>query len=267
MILFPPAKINLGLQITGKRPDGYHELDSVLLPIPWCDVLEILPADSFSFRVTGIPVEGDTSQNLVVKAYELMRKKFDLPPVYIHLRKEIPMGAGLGGGSSDATSTLLGLNTLFELGHSVNELETLSAQLGSDCPFFVTPEPKHVTGRGEYLSPVELELNGKFIKVIFPQLHISTRDAFAGVTPYERELSTAKLIHEPLATWQENLHNDFETSLFPRFPLLKKIKQQLISEGAQYASLTGSGSALFGIFHTKPSTYSDFGTTRVMQLD
>jgi 4-diphosphocytidyl-2-C-methyl-D-erythritol kinase len=266
MILFPPAKINLGLHILGKRPDGYHALDSILLPIPWYDVLEILPADSFSFRVSGLPVEGDTSQNLVVKAYELMREKFDLPPVYIHLRKEIPMGAGLGGGSSDATSTLLGLNTLFELGLAVSELEELAVQLGSDCPFFVTPEPKHITGRGEYLSPVDVELKEKYIKVIFPQIHISTRDAFAGVTPHVRELSTAQLIREPLATWQENLRNDFETSLFPRFPLLEKIKQQLISEGAQYASLTGSGSALFGIFHTKPTSFSDFNTTRVMKL-
>jgi 4-diphosphocytidyl-2-C-methyl-D-erythritol kinase len=266
MILFPPAKINLGLHVLGKRPDGYHALDSVLLPIPWYDVLEILPADTFSFRVSGLPVEGDTSQNLVVKAYELMREKFELPPVYIHLRKEIPMGAGLGGGSSDATSTLLGLNTLFELGLAVSELEALAAQLGSDCPFFVTPEPKHITGRGEYLSPVDVELKEKYIKVVFPQIHISTHDAFQGVTPYERELTTAQLIREPLATWQENLRNDFETSLFPRFPLLEKIKQQLISEGAQYASLTGSGSALYGIFHTKPTSFSDFGTTRVMKL-
>lgn len=266
MILFPPAKINLGLHILGKRPDGYHALDSILLPIPWHDVLEILPEDTFSFRATGLPVEGDSSQNLVVKAYELMRENFDLPPVYIHLRKEIPMGAGLGGGSSDATSTLMGLNTLFALGLTVHELESLAALLGSDCPFFVTPEPKHVTGRGEHLSPVDTELKGKYLKVIFPQIHISTRDAFAGATPYERELSTAQLIREPFTTWQENLCNDFETTLFPRFPLLKKIKQQLISEGAQYASLTGSGSALYGIFNNKPTSSSDFGTTRVMKL-
>jgi 4-diphosphocytidyl-2-C-methyl-D-erythritol kinase len=267
MILFPPAKINLGLKVLFKREDGYHELDTCMVPIPLFDVLEILPADEFSFQQTGITIPGNFADNLCVKAYHMMVENYSITPVYIHLRKENPMGAGLGGGSSDAAYVIKGINALFELNCSIEKMEELAATLGSDCPFFVTPEPKHVTGRGEYLSPVHLELKGKFIKVIFPQLHISTRDAFAGVTPHERELSTAQLIHEPLATWQKKLYNDFETSLFPRFPLLEKIKQQLIYEGAQYASLTGSGSALYGIFHTKPSSSSDFGISRVMQLD
>jgi 4-diphosphocytidyl-2-C-methyl-D-erythritol kinase len=258
MILFPPAKINLGLKILFKRPDGYHEIDSVMVPIPMFDVLELLPSDNFEFRQTGLTIDGDQSDNLCVRAYHLLKEKYGLPSVYIHLRKEIPMGAGLGGGSADAAFVLKGLNELFNLNCTVEELEALAGQLGSDCPFFIKNVPQVAKARGEILSSCEVNLKGYFLKIVNPGIHVGTKEAYAGVIFCEDVESVKEIVEGPMNRWKDQLVNDFEKSVFAIHPVLGKIKQQLYDEGAVYAAMSGSGSTLYGIFQTKPrNTFSD----------
>lgn len=258
MILFPPAKINLGLNVLRKREDGYHDLDTCMVPIPLCDVLEILPADTFQYLQTGLNIPGAANDNLCVKAYDLVKAHYSLPPVYMHLRKEIPMGAGLGGGSSDAAYVLTGLNALFELNISINQLEGFAAQLGSDCPFFVKNEAQIAHGRGEILSTCALDLKGMYLKIINPGIHIGTKEAYAGVVPNAEGSSVSSIIEQPIAAWKDQLKNDFEVSVFATHPILREIKEKLYEEGAVYAAMSGSGSTMFGIFNTKPTfTFQD----------
>lgn len=257
MILFPPAKINLGLNILYKRPDGYHEIDSVMIPIPLFDVLELLPSDKFEFRQTGLTINGDQSENLCVKAYQLLKDEFDLPPAYIHLRKEIPMGAGLGGGSADAAFVLRGLNELFHLNCSLKKLEALASQLGSDCPFFIRNSAQVAKGRGEVLSPCAINLKGYYLKIVNPGIHIGTKEAYAGVIFSESTIPVKEIVEGPIHLWKDQLKNDFEKSVFNVHPVLGEIKEQLFAEGAVYASMSGSGSTLYAIYKTKPeATFS-----------
>ena len=248
MILFPPAKINLGLRILRKRADGYHDLETVLLPVPWRDALEVIRSDTFSFQTSGLPIPGQAESNLCVKAYRLLQSDFNLPPVAVHLHKIIPMGAGLGGGSSDAASMLMLLNDLFELALSPSELEAYAAQLGSDCPFFINPRPRLATGTGTTLEALPLDLSSKHLVIVYPNVSVTTAAAYARVVPRQPDSDLRELLTQPLAAWKDRVVNDFEDSVFQHHPTLADIKEQLYHTGATYASLSGSGSALYGLF-------------------
>jgi 4-diphosphocytidyl-2-C-methyl-D-erythritol kinase len=251
MILFPPAKINLGLSILNKREDGYHNLETLMFQIPLCDILEIVKSSEFSFKSSGLEISGDVNSNLCFKAYQLIKEEFNIGKVSIHLHKNIPMGAGMGGGSSDGTYTLLLLNDLFDLKISKDKLRELALKLGSDCPLFVDNLPQFAEGRGEILSPFELNLKGKYIYLINIGIHVSTKDAFSGLNLLKNNNNKSKIkeiLLSPLNYWKSNLKNDFEDSVFIIHPILREIKSQLYENGAIYASMTGSGSTIFAIF-------------------
>lgn len=249
MIQFPNCKINLGLSILAKRADGYHELETVFYPIAVSDALEILPSDKLTLSQTGIAVPGDPDQNLCLKAYHLLKKDFpSLPSVQMHLHKNIPMGAGLGGGSSDGTSALLILNQQFSLGLNDRQLIDYASQLGSDCPFFVYNKACHATGRGEVLTPIALDLSNYQFLLVHPGKHISTAWAFQQLNPQTKSESIKAIIEKPITEWKDCLINDFEAPVFKAEPTLSEIKSKLYQLGAIYASMSGSGSSLFGIF-------------------
>lgn len=252
MLTFPNAKINLGLRITEKRPDGYHNLETVFYPVPLSDALEVTEQanqpESIVFRQTGIEVPGQSTDNLVIKAYHLLNKTFHLPPVEINLIKKTPLGAGLGGGSSDAAYMLKLLNTTFGLHLSDTQLEAYAASLGADCAFFIKNQPTYAEGIGNLFSPVALSLKGYRIIIIKPEVAISTREAFANITPRKPELSLKELIQSPIEEWKSLLVNDFEASIFPKYPLIRTLKERLYEAGAIYAAMSGSGSSVFGLF-------------------
>jgi 4-diphosphocytidyl-2-C-methyl-D-erythritol kinase len=253
MITFPNAKINLGLYVTGKRDDGFHNIESIFYPVPFCDVLEIIPADKFSFQYEGISVEGNPEDNLVVKAFRLMQSRYDLPEVSIFLLKNIPTGAGLGGGSSDASFTLKLLNDLFKLNLSDGQLIALATELGSDCPFFVTNYPAYVFGRGEMLEAVNVNFAGCYIMIVHAGIHISTAEAYRNITTYSSlKIPLPHLIMRDRAYWKESLQNDFEPYAFSQYPVLAQINQKMYDNGAFYAAMSGSGSAIYGLFEKKP---------------
>lgn len=246
MLLFPNAKVNLGLHVIRKRSDGYHDIETLFVPVPdLCDVLELVRADSFRMHVYNAEIAGE---NLCEKAWRLLASRFDIPPVEINLYKRIPMGAGLGGGSADAAFTLTGLNTLFGLGLPKEKLAALAAQLGSDCAFFVFNRPMLARGRGEILSPFNFSLEGYQLRVFPQNVFVSTREAYAGVTPHEPEHRIETVVRRPIDEWKDLLVNDFEASVFARHPELAVAKQALYDEGARYAAMSGSGSALFAIY-------------------
>lgn len=259
MIRFPNAKINLGLNIVRKRTDGYHDLETVFYPIPLKDALEILPETSPTtsglptLHISGMPVQGSPQDNICIKAWQLLQKDFaQIPAVQIFLHKAIPMGGGLGGGSSDGASALTMLNELFSLGLGSEELSRYALTLGSDCPFFIYNQPCFAEGRGEVLSPVPSVLQGYTLFLVHPDLHVSTAEAFRGIHPREAEFALKDLIIQPLETWKESIRNDFEESIFPRFPEIRTIKEALYACGAVYASMSGSGSSVYGIFREEP---------------
>jgi 4-diphosphocytidyl-2-C-methyl-D-erythritol kinase len=263
MVTFPNAKINLGLFVTERRTDGYHNLESVFYPVGWSDVLEILPtdaqsSDALTFRGTGLPIPGDEAGNLCLKAYHLLRADHDLPPVRIHLHKAVPIGAGLGGGSADGAFTLKSLNGLFSLGLSDEQLEAYARQLGSDCAFFVRNEPKFCFGKGDEFADVALSLRGKWIVLVNPGLHISTAEAYAGIRPRSAPVDLREAVQQPLATWRDVVRNDFETHLLPKYPVIAELKQQLYDAGAAYVSMTGSGSTVYGIFRDERNVAEQF---------
>jgi len=249
MITFPNAKINLGLNIVERRPDGYHNIETVFYPIPLTDVLEIVPAqDETTLTCYGNAVDCPVEKNLVMKAYRLLQDRFNLPPVAMHLYKHIPDGAGLGGGSSDAAHALVMLNKMFSLGIGDADLASMAATLGADCAFFVYNRPMMATGIGDKLSPVDLDLKGKTLLLVKPPVGVDTRTAYSRVTPHEPEQSLAGTIAMPVAAWDGLLVNDFEPSVFAALPQLWVIKLQLLDKGAVYAAMSGSGSTVFGIF-------------------
>lgn len=248
MVSFPPCKINLGLNVVSKRSDGYHNIETCFYSVPWTDALEIIPAETFSFTPSGNSIPGDAANNLCIKAYELLRRDFNITPVAIHLHKVIPTGAGLGGGSSDGAHTLRILNQLFKLSLSVDQLKVYALHLGSDCPFFIDDKPMLGSGRGEVLTPIQINLSGKFIVLVKPDVHVSTAEAYAGLTPKETEQSIAEIVKKPLREWSSLLKNDFEESVFKKHTVVKEIKEKLYKHGALYASMSGSGSTVFGIF-------------------
>lgn len=263
MVTFPPCKINLGLHVTRKRADGYHELETCFYPVPWTDVLEVIKADRFAFTASGTPIPGNADQNLCVKAYEVLKTEYDLSPVSIHLHKIIPTGAGLGGGSSDSAYVLRSLNSLFSLNLSQNELMKFGSLLGSDCAFFVQDEPMVGTGRGEILTKSSVSLKGKYLVMVKPDIHVSTADAYGGIKPAVPDKSLLEIISRPLHTWKDSLKNDFEPSVFSRHPQLKEIKEQLYNSGALYASMSGSGSTIFGLFDKEINLKAEFNGMKV----
>jgi len=249
MIQFSPCKINLGLSILEKRTDGFHALETVFYPVGLHDIVELVPAKLFAFTHTGISIPGDASNNLCVKAYHLLKADYPhIGDVKIHLHKNIPMGAGLGGGSADGSTVLLMLNDLFNLNISKTQLINYAAQLGSDCPFFIFKEACHATGRGEILAPLSIDLSNYTIVLVHPGIHIATPWAFQQLKPCVKEKSILTIIKQPIETWKEELINDFEAPVFKAHPSLEDLKNNLYSQGAIYASMSGSGSSLFGIF-------------------
>jgi len=253
MISFPNAKINLGLNIVGKRTDGYHNIESCFYPIPWKDSLEVIESKSFSFNSYGLEIPGTADTNLCVKAYELLQSDYNLSPIEIHLLKKIPMGAGLGGGSADGAFTLKIISDLFGLKLSEQQLEAYSLQLGSDCPFFIRNEAAIAKGRGEALESIHLDLSEYFLAIHNPGIHVSTREAYAGVTPKQSVLSIEETLSRPPTEWKGVLKNDFEASIFPNHPAIASLKEEMYASGAIYASMTGSGSTVYGIFEKAES--------------
>lgn len=257
MVVFPPAKINIGLQITGKRDDGYHNLVSVFYPLVLCDVLEIVfdensPAGSVKFYPSGLAVNGKPEHNLVLKAIRLFHEKHNLPGLGVYLHKVIPMGAGMGGGSSDATYTLRVLNDLMGKPFGVEELFIMALQLGSDCPFFLYSKPCLVEGRGEVLHDLTLNLAGYYLVLINPGVHVSTAEAFAMVKPKQPDFDLTDMEKLPPEDWKGRVVNDFEGPVMQNFPEIRAALQVLNDAGAVYASMSGSGSTVYGLFRSKP---------------
>lgn len=262
MITFPCAKINLGLNIVSKRPDGYHNLETVFYPIPLTDALEIkymdekFPSESpCDLKITGNDVDCNEEDNLVIKAYQLLAADFQLPRVHAHLVKRIPTQAGLGGGSSDAAYMIRLLDERFRLNIGIPEMERYAAKLGADCAFFITAAPSYAEGIGDVLMPVDVPgagLGGYYLAVVKPSVAVSTRDAYAAIVPKAPAKCCRDIVRQPIETWKEELLNDFEAPIFAMHPELAAIKQSLYDAGAVYAAMSGSGSALFGIFREQP---------------
>ena len=250
MVQFPNAKINLGLRVLGKRKDGFHEIESILYPIGLSDAVECIRSENevFEFGSTGLEIPGDREGNLCIKAYELMKERYGIPTIQMHLHKCIPMGAGLGGGSSDAAFVLKMINKMFSLSLEFASLEKISAELGSDCPFFIQNRPAIARGRGEILDPVDLSLAGMHLVLVKPQVHIDTGKAYSNIQIKETGIPLEKVVKRPAEEWRESLNNDFEDYAFREFTQLSEIKTQLYNAGAIYASMTGSGSAIYGLF-------------------
>jgi len=266
MLSFPNAKINIGLRITDKRPDGFHNLQSGFYPIGWADALEIIPAETFTFSSSGLAIPGsDPDQNLCVRAYKLLQADFHLPPVQMHLHKIIPIGAGLGGGSADAAFALKSLNERFTLGLAPAQLETYARRLGSDCAFFIRNKPVYCVEKGDVFEEIALDLSGWHILLVYPNLAISTAEAYAGVQPRQPKTPLRDQLLSPISTWRNTVHNDFENSLFPVYPLLADIKAQLYEAGAVYASMSGSGSTLYGLFNASVDIPNQLQTYCVWQ--
>jgi 4-diphosphocytidyl-2-C-methyl-D-erythritol kinase len=251
MILFPTCKINLGLYITEKRSDGFHNLETVMLELPFTDIMEIVVSESAQFKSTGLIIPGNG--NLCLNALNLLQKesKKELS-TFIHLHKQVPMGAGLGGGSSDAAFTLKLLNVVHDLRFSTNELEHFASILGSDCAFFIRGGMQFCTGRGEVLTSIDHNLNGKHIVLVNDGTHVSTKDAFSKVIPSKNECNLMELVKLPVKKWQGKIFNQFENSVFTRYPSISKIKEKFINLGAEYASMSGSGATVYGIFDELP---------------
>lgn len=257
MIVFPNCKINLGLSITAKRPDGYHDIETAFFPIPFYDILEIIPGPNSadcSLEQTGLHIAGSPEHNLCVKAYHLLKKDFPtLPPITLYLHKQIPTGAGLGGGSADGAFMLQALVKKFQLSVSTEQLKHYALLLGSDCPFFIENKPMLATGRGENMRPLEIDLTGWQLVLLLPGLSISTKEVFSGCTPRMPAHSIEQVVREPVSTWRDQLVNQFEETVFLHHPLLESAKQSLYAQGAVYASMTGTGSTLYGLFSNAPN--------------
>lgn len=251
MVVFPNAKINLGLNILRRREDGYHDISTVMVPVGWCDILEIVPSKGTetTLTVSGRYVDCPPEKNLVMKALRALSSRYPIPPVDIYLEKIIPDGAGLGGGSADAAFTVSCLNSLFELGLSKDEMAAIAAEVGSDCAFFIYNRPMLATGRGEILTLVELDLSSYSLVIVKPSgCSVSTKEAYGGIIPHKPAQSVAEIIDRPVETWAEDLVNDFEGPIVAIHPTIGKIKQTLIGSGAIYSAMSGSGSSVFGIF-------------------
>jgi 4-diphosphocytidyl-2-C-methyl-D-erythritol kinase len=252
MIIFPNAKINIGLNIISRRPDGYHNLETVFYPIKINDALEVIEADELSFESSGLEIPGRMEDNLCIKAYHLLKRDFDLPPVKIHLHKHIPIGAGLGGGSADAAFFVRLVNQKFELGLTDDRMMDYVRKLGADCAFFIKNKPVFAFDKGDEFEPVKLDLSNYKIVLVMPPVHVSTGEAYSGVKPMPTDQSLMELIYKPVAEWKNYIKNDFELSVFKNHPVIRGVKASLYEAGALYASMSGSGASVFGIFDKTP---------------
>ena len=263
MITFPNAKINIGLFITEKRPDNYHNLETIFFPVPLKDALEIIPQpkhEMSSLHLHGLEINGSNENNLIWKAYELLRNKYaqlNSTALDIHLLKKIPMGAGMGGGSADGAFMLQLLNDYFELNISKGTLKEMAATLGSDCAFFIENQPCFASGRGEILEPIPLDLNNYSIQLVCPKIHISTATAFNALTPKKASFDLRNINSIKIEDWKHRIFNDFEENIFKHHPILDAIKQSLYDGGALYAAMSGTGSTIYGIFPKGTSTVVD----------
>lgn len=250
MILFPNAKVNLGLRIINRRSDGFHNIETIFCPVDLCDILEFVPSEENknTLQITGNVPDDDPSENLVLKAWKQLRSKYKIPHVSIHLHKSIPIGAGLGGGSSDAAFMLKGLNEMFGCGCTENELMEMAGSLGSDCAFFVRNTFAIGTGRGEQLQPIDISLSEYTVLLVNPGIHISSKEAYSDVTPGVQLNSLTDLVNDPVENWKELIVNDFENGIFNKYPEIESIKSTMYKLGAVYSSMTGSGSTVFGLF-------------------
>lgn len=256
MICFPNAKINLGLNVVSKRPDGYHNIETLFYPIPVKDALEIVKAETFSFTQTGIPVDAPVEKNLVVKAMNLLKTKYQIPDLEVHLLKAIPFGAGLGGGSADAAFMLKLINDFCKLTIQPDELEKIASTIGADCPFFIRNTPVFASGTGNLFEPVSLSLKDYYLCLVKPDVAVSTPEAYSMVTPAAPAVSLKEIVNRPVAEWRKSMVNDFEQSVFPKHPVIASIKEALYQAGSMYASMSGSGSSVFGLFK-KPTHLKD----------
>lgn len=276
MITFPIAKINLGLNIVEKRPDGYHNLETVFYPVNLKDALEVQVMDEqfpspydCDLKVTNIAIEGDEQRNLVVRAYQLLKQDFpQMPRVHAHLHKAIPTQAGMGGGSSDCAAMLLLLNQMFSLGLTEQQLIDYATRLGADCPIFILNRPAYAEGIGERLQPMDVDLHGYYLGVVRPDIPVPTKEAFSRIKPRHPKKNCREVVCQPVDTWRDELINDFEESVFALHPEIGTIKEQLYGMGAVYAAMSGSGSALFGLFRQMPDLANAFGNMyhRVLAL-
>ncbi len=262
MLTFPNAKINIGLNITEKRSDGFHNIESVFYPIEWCDALEIISnqnpdATNAVFQSSGLAIPGNESSNLCLKAWNLLQDRISVPPM-IHLHKVIPMGAGLGGGSADGAFTLKMLNDVYELNLSNDELKDYARKLGSDCAFFIENRPVFCFNKGDEFEDFTLDLKGKFVVLVNPDIHISTAEAYSGVSPKKSQIALKTALSQPISEWKKIVKNDFEEKLLLKYPTIAEVKGTLYQAGAVYASMTGSGSTIYGIFEQEINLKDSF---------
>jgi 4-diphosphocytidyl-2-C-methyl-D-erythritol kinase len=252
MLRLSPAKINLGLQITEKRTDGFHNLQTVFYPIKWADIVEVMPANTLRLHVTGINPCISGEENICTKAFRLLQKDFNLRGADIYLHKHVPFGAGLGGGSSNAATVLMTANEVFELGLDTEQLAAYATQLGSDCAFFLYNQPMLGTERGEFLTPINISLQEYKLLIVKPPVNVNTAEAYKNIVPHSNRPPLQSIIRQPIHTWKSALVNDFEHSVFAVYPVLEQIKDTMYNNGAIYAAMSGSGSAIFGIFEETP---------------
>ncbi|GHT58847.1 4-diphosphocytidyl-2-C-methyl-D-erythritol kinase [Bacteroidia bacterium] len=252
MLTFPNAKINIGLNVTERRADGYHNIETVFYPISLCDILEVVPsqrAADYTFHASGIAIDADAGNNLITKAYRLLKADFDIPPIEVFFRKIIPFGAGLGGGSADAAFMLKMLNEVFDLRLSIPQLENYAARLGADCAVFIQNKAVFASGIGNVFQDINISLRRYYIALVKPDVYVSTKDAYAGIVPKKPRYDLRQIVENtPVAEWKNYIENDFEKTVFQKFPVIEKIKNELYAQGAIYAAMSGSGSAVFGIF-------------------
>ena len=253
MISFPNAKINIGLNVVSKRSDGYHNLETVFYPVSLADALEIVPSEKTEISFSGLIIDGNPNENLIIKAYHSLKEDFHLPPVKIHLHKVIPFGAGLGGGSSDAAFTLKMLNELFKIGLSTFQLESYASKIGADCAFFIHNKPTFATGIGNQFQPINVDLSAYQIIILKPNVFVSTKDAYQNVVPQKPKHGLPELFNHPVSEWKNHIINDFEKPVFNKFPQISELKKLLCNIGAEYVSMSGSGSSVFGLFRNLPA--------------
>ncbi len=253
MLTFPNAKINIGLNVISRRSDGYHNLETVFYPVKIKDALEVIEANGLSFESSGIEIPGYANENLCLKAYDLLKKDFDIPPVKIHLHKQIPIGAGLGGGSADAAFFIRLLNDKFTLGMNNTAMENYARQLGADCAFFIHNKPVFAYGKGDEFADISIDLSKYYLVLVMPPVHVSTGEAYCGVKPALPTVSLHEQIVLPIEDWKSEIKNDFEESIFKNHASIRGVKAALYEAGALYASMSGSGASVYGIFSAEIS--------------
>lgn len=267
MINFSNCKINIGLYVTGRRTDGFHNIESVLFPVPLLDVLELCEADQTGVSSYGRPIPGDPRDNIVIKAWQVLKQDYvDLPPVWFHLLKNIPAGAGLGAGSANGAYALKALNDRYQLGISEKQLAQYALSLGSDCPFFIKNQPCLAQGRGEVLETIDLDLSGYRLVIVNPGIHIATPWAFQQLTPRKPDFDLKKSIHRPIWDWKHFIFNDFEQAAFDAHPSIAAIKRQLYEKGALFAAMSGSGSTVYGLFEKEAVPELTFDPTYFLNV-